>query len=180
MSDRIDLSSAATPNLGRQRLWRNSIAVIVVVLVTAIFAFFSPRTEIIKLELTGEGCAKTDLTGVACELTQSDRKITLRECSEELPCNQAEYKLGKQKEGKQYILVLSESFGKSVEVLTISTQDFTQTESQAAFYTEVKDNCKNKDTYTQDCFDFPVSEEQLKDIAEQNKKYNSLIKEYSL
>ena len=179
MSDRIDLSSAATPNLGRQRLWRNSIAVIVVVLVTAIFAFFSPRTEIIKIALTGEGCAKTDLTGVACELTQGDKKITLRECSEDLPCNQAEYKLGRQKEGKQYILVLSEAFGKSVEVLTVSTQDFTQTESQAAFYTEVKDNCKNKDNYTQDCFEFPVSEDQLKDIVEQNKKYNSLIKEYS-
>jgi hypothetical protein len=178
MSDRIDLSSASTPNLGRQRLWRNSIAVTVVVLVTAAFAIFSPRTEIIKIALTGEGCAKTDLTGVACELTQGDKKITLRECSEELPCNQADYKLGKKKDNNQYILVMSEAFGKSVEVLTIDTQDFTQTESQAAFYTEVKDNCKNKDTYTQDCFDFPVSEEQLKDIAEQNKKYNSLIKEY--
>ena len=180
MSDRIDLSAAVTPNLGRQRLWRNSIAVIVVVIVTAVFTIFSPRTEIIKIALTGEGCAKTAVTGVACELTQGDKKLTLRECSDELSCNQSEYKLGNKKDNNQYILVLSDAFGKSVEVLTINTQDFTQTESQAAFYTEVKDNCKNKDTYTKDCFDFPVSEEQLKDIAEQNKKYNQLIKENSL
>jgi hypothetical protein len=180
MPNRIDLALEPTPNNSNQRWIRNIIAVIIVTVFTAIFAAFSPRTEIIKINLTGEGCAKTDLTGVSCELTQGDKKLTLRECSNELPCNQSEYQLGKKKDNKQYIVVLSEAFGKSVEVLTVDTQDFTKTETQAAFYTEVKDNCKNKDTYTQDCFDFPVSEEQLKDIAEQNKKYNILIKDYSL
>lgn len=179
MSNRIDLALEQTPNKSNQRGLRNIIAVIIVVVFTTIFAVFSPKTEIIKAELQGEGCAKSDKSDIKCELVQGEKKLTLRECSQDLPCNQAEYKLGKQKEGKQYILLLSEAFGKSIEVLSINLQDFTQAESQNAFYTEVKDNCKNKKTYTQDCFDFPISEEQLKDITEQNQKYNNLIKEYS-
>ena len=180
MSDRIDLTSSTTPHLGHQRLWRNIIAVIIVIVVTMIFTVFSPRTEVIKISLVGEGCVQNNLTGVKCDLTQGEKKITLRECSDELSCNQSEYKLGKNQDNNQYIIVLSEAFGKSIEVLTIDTKDFNQKDSQTAFYTEVKDSCKDKNTLTQDCFDFPVSEDQLKDIAEQNKRYDKLIKDYSL
>ena len=179
MSNRIDLALEQTPNKSNQRGLRNIVAVVIVIVFTTIFAIFSPKTEIIKANLEGEGCAKTEQNGVKCELVQGEKRLTLRECLEESPCNQAEYKLGKQKEGKQYILIFSEAFGKSIEVSSVNLQDFTQAESQNAFYTEVKDNCKNQKTYTQDCFDFPISEDQLKDIAEQNQKYNNLIKEYS-
>ena len=48
-----------------------------------------------------------------------------------------------------------------------------------AFYTEVSEECKSKDSYEEKCFSFPVNEEQRKDIAEQNKKYNTLLKDYS-
>ena len=180
MSDRIDLTPPATKNLSNQRSVRNIIAVLVVIVVTSIFAIFSPRTEVVKSSLTGEGCNKTELKGVKCEFTQGDKKITLRECSEESNCNQSRYKLGRKKDGKQYVVLESEGFGKSVEVKTIDIKEFAEVGSEAAFYTEVKDTCENKGSYTQDCFDFPVSEEQLKDIYEQNKKYDSLIRDYSL
>lgn len=180
MSDRIDLDKFATKSLAGQRLSRNIIAVIVVIVFTAIFTIFSPRTEIIKASLVGEGCSKTELTGVKCVLNIGEKELVLRECSGENSCNQSEYSLSKRKDNQQYIVLKSEFFGKSVEVLTIDTDTVTQTESMTAFYTEVKDPCKDKKEYTQDCFDFPVSEEQLKDIAEQNQKYNQLIKEYSL
>jgi hypothetical protein len=179
MSNRIDVALEQTPNKSNQRGLRNIIAVVIVIVFTTIFAIFSPKTEIIKANLEGEGCTKTEQNGVKCELVQGEKRLTLRECLEESPCNQAEYKLGKQKEGKQYILIFSEAFGKSVEVLTIDTESMSQLETRSAFYTEVKDSCKNKDNYTQDCFEFPVSEEQLKDITEQNQKYNNFIKEYS-
>jgi hypothetical protein len=179
MSDRIDQLLSATPNFSNQRWLRNIVAVIVVIIITVIFAIFSSRTEVIKADLIGDGCAKTDQKGVKCEFIQGEKKLTLRECSEDSPCNQSEYKLGKQKEGQQYILVLSEAFGKSVEVLTIDTESMSQLETRSAFYTEVKDNCKNQKAYTQDCFYFPISEGQVKDITEQNQKYNNFIKEYS-
>jgi hypothetical protein len=179
MSNRIDLALEQTPNKSNQRGLRNIIAVIIVIVFTTIFAIFSPKTEIIKANLEGEGCAKTEQNGVKCELVQGEKRLTLRECLEESPCNQAEYKLGKQKEGKQYILILSEAFGRSIEVSSVNLQDFTQAESQNAFYTEVSEECKSKDSYEEKCFSFPVNEEQRKDIAVQNKKYNTLIKEYS-
>ena len=180
MSDRIDLNPSATKNLSNQRTFRNVIAVGVVVIVTSIFAIFSPRTEIVKANLIGEGCVKNELTGVKCELALGEKKLTLRECSQDSPCNQVEYKLAKREDNQQYVILKSEFFGKSVEVLTIDTDTLTQTESRTAFYTDIKDACKDKKVYTQDCFDFPVSEEQLKDISEQNQRYNQLIKEYSL
>jgi hypothetical protein len=180
MSNRIDLAPEATPNLGGQRLFRNLIAVGIVIITTVLFAIFSPKTEIIKANLIGEGCAKTDLKGVKCELSIGEKKLMLRECSEEMPCNQSEYELGKKKENKQYIVVSSEAFTKSIQVLAIDTENMSQVETQNAFYTEVKDSCKSKNNPTQDCFDFPISEDQLKDISDQNQKYNNLLKEYSL
>ena len=180
MSDRIDLDKFATKSLGGQRLTLNIIAVIIVIIFTAIFVIFSPRIEISKANLVGEGCVKNELTGVKCELALGDKKLTLRECSQESPCNQSEYKLAKIEDNQQYVILKSEFFGKSVEVLTIDTDTLTQTESRTAFYTDIKDACKDKKVYTQDCFDFPVSEEQLKDISEQNQKYDKLIKDYSI
>lgn len=180
MSDRIDLPPSTIKNLSNQRTFRNIIAVIIVIVFTSIFAIFSSRTEIIKANLIGEGCGKTELTDVKCELSIGEKKLTLRECSAESPCNQSEYKLGKRKENQQYVALSSEAFGKSVEILAIDIDSMSQIESKTAFYTEVKDSCKNKKVYTQDCFDFPVSEDQLKDIAEQNQKYNQLLQENNL
>lgn len=180
MSDRIDLPPSTIKNLSNQRFGRNIIAVLVVIVVTAIFAIFSSKTEIIQANLIGDGCAKTDSKGGKCILAFGEKELTLRLCSEESPCNQSEYKLGKKKDNKQYIVLKSESFGKSIEVLTVDMKEFTQVGSEAAFYTEVKGSCKDKNVFTADCFDFPVSENQLKDIAEQNQKYNNLIKEYTL
>lgn len=180
MSDRINLTPDPTLNLKNQRLFRNLIAVGIVIITTVLFAFFSPKTEIIKANLIGEGCAKTDLKGVKCKLSIGEKKLMLRECSEESPCNQSEYKLSKREENKQYIILKSEIFGKSVEILSIDTNSMTQTESKLAFYTEVKDTCKDKKEITQDCLEFPISEDQLKDISEQNQNYNKLIKEYDL
>lgn len=180
MSDRIDLNPSATKNLSNQRIVRNIIAVLVVVIVTSIFAIFTPRTEIVKANLVGEGCAKNELIGVKCELALGEKKLTLRECSQESPCNQSEYKLGKKKDNKQYVILKSESFGKSIEVISIDVNSLAKVGTETAFYTDVKDNCKDKKEYTPDCFDFPISEGQLKDIAEQNQKYNQLMKENSL
>jgi hypothetical protein len=180
MSDRIDLNPSATKNLSNQRTVRNIIAVLVVVIVTSIFAIFTPRTEIIKANLVGEGCAKNELIGVRCELAIGEKKLTLRECSQESPCNQSEYKLGKKQDNKQYVILKSESFGKSIEVISIDVNSLTKVGTETAFYTDVKDSCQDKKIYTQDCFDFPISEEQLKDISEQNQKYTQFIKENSL
>jgi len=154
--------------------------VLVVVTVTAVFAFFSPRTEIIKSNLIGEGCGKTELKDVKCELSIGEKKLTLRECSADSLCNQSEYKLGKRKDNQQYVALSSEAFGKSVEILAIDIDSMSQIESKTAFYTEVKDSCKNKKVYTQDCFYFPVSEEQIKDISNENQKYNQLLQENNL
>jgi len=178
MSDRIDLDKFATKSVANQRVSRNIIAVIVVIVFTSIFAIFSPKTEIIKANLIGEGCAKTDLKGVKCEISIGEKKLVLRECSEDVPCNQSEYKLGKKKDNKQYIIFNSENFTKSVQISAIDVENMFQSEIGTAFYTEVKDTCKDKNRPTQDCFDFPISEDQLKDISEQNQKYNSLLKEY--
>lgn len=178
MSDRIDLPPSTIKNLSNQRTVRNIIAVIVVIVFTSIFAIFSPKTEIIKANLLGEGCAKTDLTNVKCEFVFGEKKLTLRECSEDVPCNQSEYKLGKKKDNKQYIIFNSENFTKSVQISAIDTENMAQSEIGTAFYTELKDACKDKNNLTQDCFEFPISEDQLKDISEQNQKYNSLLKEY--
>lgn len=178
MSNRIDLTLEPTPNLGGQRLFRNLIAVGIVIITTVLFAIFSPKTEIIKANLIGEGCSKTDLKGVKCELSIGDKKLMLRECSEESPCNQSEYELGKKKENKQYIVVSSEAFTKSIQVLAIDTENMSQGETQNAFYTEIKDFCRDTNKLTQDCFEFPISEEQIKDISDQNQKYKNLLKEY--
>jgi hypothetical protein len=180
MSDRIDLTPSATKNLSNQRTVRNVIAVVLVVILTAIFAIFSPRTEIVKANLIGEGCNKTDLQDVKCVLSIGEKELVLRECLGENSCNQAEYKLSKKVDNKQYITVTSEFFAKSIQILSVDVESMEQSDTITAFYTDVKDSCKNKKEYTQNCFDFPISEEQLKDIAEQNQKYNQLIKEYSL
>ena len=120
------------------------------------------------------------MTDVKCELSIGEKKLTLRECSAEFPCSQSEYKLGKRRDNQQYVALSSEAFGKSVEILSIDIDSMSQIEDDTAFYTEVKDSCKNKKVYTQDCFDFPVNGGQLKDIAEQNQKYNQLLQENNL
>lgn len=180
MSNRIDLDKFATKSLGGQRVNRNIIAVIVVVVFTTIFVIFSPRTEVITASLVGEGCTTTDLTGVKCEFVFGEKKLTLRECSSESPCTQSEYRLSKKEKNKQYLIFESQAFTQSVQIIAIDLDNMTQSEVAIAFYTNIKDSCKNLDGYTQDCFDFPVSEDQLKDIYNQNQLYNDLQKEYSL
>lgn len=180
MSDRIDLDKFATKSVSNQRVSRNIIAVIVVIVFTSIFAIFSPRTEIVKANLIGEGCGKTDLQDVKCVLSIGEKELVLRECIGENSCNQAEYKLSKKVDNKQYITVTSEVFAKSIQILSVDIESMEQSDTETAFYTDIKDACKDKKVYTQDCFDFPISEDQLKDISEQNQKYNQLIKEYSL
>lgn len=180
MSDRIDLPPSTIKNLSNQRTVRNIIAVLVVVIVTAVFAIFSSRTGLTKSKLIGEGCGKTDLQDVKCVLSIGEKELVLRECIGENSCNQAEYKLSKKVDNKQYITVTSEVFAKSIQILSVDIESMEQSDTETAFYTDVKDNCKDKKEYTPDCFDFPIIEGQLKDIAEQNQKYNQLIKEYSL
>jgi len=174
------LPPSTIKNLSNQRTFRNIIAVIVVIVFTSIFAIFSSRTEIIKANLIGEGCNKTDLQDVKCVLSIGEKELVLRECIGENSCNQAEYKLSKREDNKQYITVTSEVFAKSIQILSVDLESMEQSDTETAFYTEVKDTCKDKKEYTQDCFDFPIGEDQLKDIAEQNQKYNQLIKEYNL
>jgi len=50
---------------------------------------------------------------------------------------------------------------------------------ETLYYTEVKEECQNsKETYEENCFEYPITEEQRKDIWNNNKKYNDKLKSY--
>lgn len=179
MSDRINLSPTETPKASNKRWIRNGIAIVVVIIVTTIFAIFAPKTEIIKNTLSAEGCGETEAIGAKCIFKSGEKELTLRECTTDKPCDKSEYILGKKDKNTQYVIVKSQVFGESIQILSIDTEAMSQSEIGNAFYTEVSEECKSKDTYEEKCFSFPVNEEQRKDIAEQNKKYNTLLKDYS-
>ena len=180
MSDRIEsqLASAATP-LAPKRGLRNGIAVVIVAIISALLFIFAPKTEVITTTLSGEGCGKTEAQNVSCILKSGEKEMVLRECSTESPCDKSEYILGKKDKKTQYILVKSQVFGESIQIISVDTEAMSSSEIGNAFYTEVSEECKSKGTYEEKCFAFPVNEEQRKDIADQNKKYNTLLKDYS-
>ena len=180
MSDRIEsqLSSTATP-LAPKRGLRNGIAIAIVAIISALLVIFAPKTEVITTNLSGEGCGKTEAQNVSCILKSGEKELTLRECSEENPCDKSTYELGKRDKNIQYVLVKSQVFGESIQIMSVDTDSMTLSEGDTAFYTEVSDECKDKKVYEEACFTFPVNEEQRKDIADQNQKYNTLLKDYS-
>lgn len=180
MSDRLEsqLNSTITP-LTSKRGMRNGIAIAIVAIISALLVIFAPKTEVITTTLTGEGCGKTEAQNVSCLLKSGEKELVLRECSTENPCDKSEYILGKKDKNMQYVLVKSQVFGESIQLITIDTESMTSSAGDTAFYTEVSDECKSKDSYEEKCFTFAVNEEQRKDIAEQNKKYNNLLKDYS-
>jgi hypothetical protein len=180
MSDRINLSPTETlPKKSNKRWLRNGIAIIVVIITTTIFAILSPKTEIIKNSLSPEGCGQTEVIGSKCIFKSGEKELTLRECTTDKPCDKSEYILGKKDKNTQYVLVKSLVFGQSIQIMAIDIEAMNQSEIGNAFYTEVSEECKSKNSYEEKCFSFPVNEEQRKDIAEQNKRYNTLLKDYS-
>lgn len=179
MSDRINLPPTEIPKASNKRWIRNGIAIVVVIIATTVFAIFSPKTEIIKNTLSAEGCGKTESIGAKCIFKSGEKELTLRECTTDKPCDKSEYILGEKDKNTQYILVKSQVFGESIQIIAIDIEAMTLSEIANAFYTEVTEECKSRDSYEEKCFAFPVNEEQRKDIADQNKKYNTLLKDYS-
>ena len=180
MSDRIEsqLSSSATP-LAPKRGLRNGIAIAIVAIISTLLVIFAPKTEVITTNLSGEGCGKTEAQNVSCILKSGEKELVLRECSEENPCSQSAYELGKRDKNIQYIVLTSEVFAQSIQVEKIDLDSMTQSEVDSAFFVGVKDECRESNTvYKETCFDFPVSDAQRQDIWEQNNKYESLLKEY--
>ena len=179
MPDRINSSPIATPPISNKRWIRNGIAIVLVIITTTIFAILSPKTEIIKNSLSAEGCGQTEAMGSKCIFKSGEKELTLRECTTDKPCDKSEYILGKKDKNTQYVLVKSQVFGESIQIMAIDIEVMSQSEIGNAFYIEVSEECKSKDSYEEKCFTFPVNEEQRKDIAVQNKKYNNLLKDYS-
>lgn len=179
MSDRINLPPTEISKASNQRWIRNGIAILVVIIVTTIFAIFSPKTQIITHSLSAEGCGSTEAIGSKCIFKSGEKELILRECTTDKPCDKSEYILGKKDKNTQYIIVKSQVFGESIQIIAIDIEAMSQSEISNAFYTEVSEECKSQDSYEEKCFSFPVNEEQRKDIAEQNKKYNTLLKDYS-
>lgn len=179
MSDGMNFSPIETPKVSNKRWIVNGIAILVVIIATTVFAIFSPKTEIIKNSLSAEGCGKTESIEVKCIFKSGEKELPLRECSTDTPCDKAEYILGKKDKNIQYIIVKSQVFGESIQILSVDIDAMSQSEIGNAFYTEVSEECKSQDSYEEKCFSFPVNEDQRKDIAEQNKKYNTLLKDYS-
>ena len=164
----------------RDKRWLiNGLAVLVVAISAALFVVFSPQITIQKVELQGEGCARTDNTDHSCKISFGEKELVLRECNQEENCNQSKYVLGKREANIQYILYTSEVFAQSIQVSKIDLDTMQQEVVDQAFYTEITSECSQDNAiYSENCFAIPTSEAQRKDIWEQNQKYQELEKEY--
>jgi hypothetical protein len=130
------------------------------------------------LSLEGAGCEKTSEGGI-CELVSQDTRVVLRDCGDgETLCDTTWYQLGSVNRNQQYVLLYAEG----IQMLTVyaaERESLTLSEVGRFFYTEVAEGCETQqDVYEEECFPYPVTEEQRRDVWQNNQAYREAEEEY--
>lgn len=130
------------------------------------------------LVLEGPGCEKTSEGGI-CEAVREDTRIQLRDCNDgETICDMSWFQLGSANRTEQYVLLYAEG----IQMQTIYSVDratLDVIEIGRHFYTEVAEGCESQqDIYEEECFPYPLTEEQRRDVWETNQAYIEAEEQY--
>lgn len=164
----------------------SSISLFIIIIFLGIYLLYRFQSESVDLKLFGDGCSSFDKNNEEldpkCILKRGDIEYELRDCSkdDEDICANSEYVLGKRDGESQYLLFKAKSIADIMTIYRVNVSDISKQEMvETLYYTEVKDECaKNKDSYGENCFEYPITEAQRQDIWNNNKKYNDKLKTY--
>lgn len=162
------------------------IGLVLIVIGVGIYFLNEFQSQTVDMKLVGDGCSKFDISkkdlDPKCVLKRGETSFDLRDCSDDPEdiCKNSEYILGKREGESQYLLFKAKSIADIMTVYRVNIEDLSQQEMVETLYsTEVKEECsKNKDSYGENCFEYPITEEQRKDIWNSNKEYNDKLKSY--
>ncbi len=164
----------------------SSVILFIIVISGGAYLLYGFQSESVDLKLVGDGCLKFDKSqensDPKCILQRGDKSSELRDCTDDPEgiCENSEYVLGKREGESQYLLFKAKSIADIMTVYRVNLEDLSKQEMvETLYYTEVKEECQNsKETYEENCFEYPITEEQRKDIWNNNKKYNDKLKSY--